>query len=67
MVQAFVYAEFNPDPDRSTRRFRNVVPGSVWMVAVSEPFPLIINPKTGFTPPFKYAWEGEGWIEYKRP
>ncbi len=66
IVQAFVYAEFNPDPHRSTRRFRKLVAGSFWMVAVSELFPLIIHEEC-FTPPFVYAWEGEDRIEYQRP
>jgi hypothetical protein len=62
-VQVVFIAEFNPILDQCTGRFKDIVDGSFLMVAVSEPFPLQID-ANGFTPPFGFTWEGEGWIEF---
>ncbi len=59
-------AEFNPIPSQCTGRFKNIVDGSFLMLAETKPFVLTVDPVTGFTPPFDYAWEGLGWLEYKR-
>ena len=59
-------AEFNPVPEECTGRFKKVVDGSLLMLAVSEPFPLEIDPETGFSPPFDYSWEGKGWLEFEQ-
>jgi len=56
-------AEFNPIPAKCTGRFADVVDGSFIMIAMTDAFPLQIN-GDGFTPPFDYTWEGEGWIEF---
>jgi hypothetical protein len=58
-------AEFNPVPSNCTGNFKNVVGGSLVMVAVTEPFPLSID-ADGFTPPFNYAWKGEGSLQFQR-
>jgi hypothetical protein len=64
IVVVFI-AEFNPIPAECTGRFRDVVDGSFLMVAETDPFPLQID-EDGFTPPFDYTWEGDGWIEFQR-
>jgi hypothetical protein len=56
-------AEFNPIPELCTGRFKNVIDGSFIMVAVTQPFALQLD-ENGFSPPFNYTWEGEGWIEF---
>src|SRR5262245_4438018 len=58
-------AEFNPIPAECTGRFKGVVDGSFTMLAMTEPFPLVIDDE-GRTPPFAYSWDGEGWIEFKK-
>jgi hypothetical protein len=58
-------AEFNPVKGQCTGRLRNVVDGSFVMIAVSEPFELSLDAE-GFTPPFRYTWEGSGWLEFER-
>jgi hypothetical protein len=58
-------AEFNPIPSECTGRFKTVVDGSFLMTAASDPFELSID-ANGFTPPYRYRWEGSGWLEYKR-
>jgi hypothetical protein len=64
IVVVFI-AEFNPIPSECTGRFRDVVDGSFLMVAETDPFPLQID-EHGFTPPFDFTWEGDGWIEFDR-
>ncbi len=64
-VIAVFLAEFNPVPAECTGRFQKVVDGSLIMLAMSEPFPLAVN-AAGFSPPFDYSWEGEGWLEFER-
>ena len=59
---AVFVAEFNPVPAKCTGRFAKVIDGSFIMVARSEPF-FILGPSTT---PFKYTWEGKGWIEFKK-
>jgi hypothetical protein len=58
-------AEFNPIPAQCTGRFKDVIAGSFLMVATTEPFELELD-KDGFTPPFDYTWEGQGWIEFRK-
>ena len=58
-------AEFNPVPARCTGKFKNVVAGSLTMLAVTDPFPLTIG-ADGFSPPFDYEWQGDGWLQFKR-
>jgi hypothetical protein len=65
MVRAVFIAEFNPIPELCTGRFRNVVDGSLIMIATTEPFPLQIG-ANGYSPPFNYTWEGEGWLEFAK-
>ena len=62
IVVVFI-AEFNPIPAECTGRFADVIDGSFLMVAMTDAFPLQIN-GDGFTPPFDYTWEGDGWIEF---
>ncbi len=62
VVTVFV-AEFNPVPELCTGRFAKVVDGSFLMIAVSDPFPLEVD-ANGFSPPFDYAWSGDGWLEF---
>ncbi len=64
-VYVVFIAEFNPIPSRSTGRFKDVVDGSFIMIAVTEAFVPVID-EDGYTAPFRYTWEGEGWIEFKR-
>jgi len=56
-------AEFNPIPGASTGRFEDVINGSFIMLAMTEPITLDLD-DDGFTVPFNYTWEGEGWIEF---
>jgi hypothetical protein len=63
MVQAVFLAEFNPVPSLCTGRFKKVVDGSLIMLAVSDPFPLVIDGE-GYSPPFDYEWSGQGWLEF---
>lgn len=65
-VVAVFVAEFNPDTAKCTGKFKDVVDGSFLMIAVTEPFPLVIDPETGFSPPFNYAWTGAGWLEFRK-
>jgi hypothetical protein len=62
-VTVVFVAEFNPIPAECTGKFKDVIAGSFLMVAVTDPAPLEIN-GDGFTPPFDYTWEGDGWIEF---
>jgi hypothetical protein len=64
-VYVVFVAEFNPVPSQCTGRFQNLVGGSFLMTAVSEPFVLTLN-ADGFTPPFDYEWEGDGWLQFQR-
>lgn len=64
-VKAVFIAEFNPIPELCTGRFKDVIDGSFIMVAVTKPFALDVD-ANGFSPPFNYTWEGEGWIEFKK-
>jgi hypothetical protein len=64
-VYAVFIAEFNPILAQCTGRFQDVIDGSFIMVATSEPFTLVLD-EDGFTPPFDYTWEGQGWIEFRR-
>ena len=64
-VTVVFIAEFNPVPELCTGRFANVIDGSLIMVAVTEPFVPQLD-QDGFTPPFNYAWEGDGWLEFKK-
>lgn len=64
LVQVVFLAEFNPDVTNCTGRFSKVVGGSFLMLAVSTPFPLIID-NNGFTPPFDYSWVGTGSLEFR--
>jgi hypothetical protein len=64
-VYVVFIAEFNPIPAQCTGRFKDVIDGSFIMVATTEPFVLELD-EDGFTPPFDYTWEGEGWIEFRR-
>ncbi len=64
LVQVVFLAEFNPDVSKCTGRFAKVVDGSFLMLAVSTPFPLIID-ELGFTPPFDYSWVGTGSLEFR--
>jgi len=57
-------AEFNPVPSKSTGRFRRVADGSLIMLAVTEPFPFLLD-EDGFSPPFDYSWIGKGWIRFR--
>jgi hypothetical protein len=66
MVYVVFVAEFNPIVAQCTGRFQNVIAGSFLMVAMTDPFPLQLN-EQGFTPPFRYSWEGSGWLEFRRP
>jgi hypothetical protein len=63
MVYAVFIAEFNPIPAQCTGRFKGVIAGSFIMVATTEPFALEVD-EDGFTPPFDYTWEGQGWIKF---
>jgi hypothetical protein len=65
MVQAVFLAEFNPIPSLCTGRFANVVDGSLIMLAVSEPFALVLD-EDGYSPPFNYTWQGSGWLEFDK-
>jgi hypothetical protein len=53
-------AEFTPVRSASTGRYKKVVDGSFFMLAVTEPFVL------GARDPVAYTWEGEGWIEFRK-
>jgi hypothetical protein len=64
-VYVVFVAEFNPIPSECTGRFAKVVDGSFIMVAVSEPFDLVLDAE-GFTPKFNYEWDGKGWLKFKR-
>jgi hypothetical protein len=64
-VYAVFLVEFNPIVAQCTGRFRDVIDGSLIMVATSKPFVLELN-ADGFTPPFDYTWEGNGWLEFDR-
>ena len=57
--------EFNPLPSKCTGRFENLIDGSFTMLAVTEPFPLVLD-EFGYSPPFNYSWEGKGWLEFDR-
>ncbi len=63
-VRAVFLAEFNPILSECTGRFKNVVAGSLIMLATSDPFALTIDDE-GFSPPFDYTWEGQGWMEFE--
>jgi hypothetical protein len=65
-VYAVFIAEFNPIVAECTGRFEDVIDGSFIMVATTEAFPLVLD-ADGFTPPFNYTWQGDGWIEFSRP
>jgi hypothetical protein len=65
-VYVVFIAEFNPIPSQCTGRFRDIVDGSLIMIATTEPFDLVLD-EDGFTPPFDYTWEGQGWMEFRRP
>jgi hypothetical protein len=62
-VKAVFLAEFNPIPSMCTGRFKDIVDGSLIMLAVTDPFALVID-EEGFSPPFDYTWEGQGWLEF---
>jgi hypothetical protein len=64
-VTVVFIAEFNPVPELCTGRFADVIDGRLIMVAVTEPFALQVD-EDGFTPPFNYAWQGDGWLEFKK-
>jgi hypothetical protein len=64
-VYVVFVAEFNPIPAECTGRFKDVIDGSFIMVATTEPFPLVLD-QDGFTPPFDYTWQGQGWIEFSK-
>ena len=64
-VYVVFVAEFNPIPSECTGRFKNVVDGSFVMTAVSEPVAPTID-ENGFTPSFRYTWDGSGWLKYRR-
>ena len=61
-VTSVFVAKFNRCPSECTGRFKNVVDGSFLMIAVSEPFDLVLD-ANGFTPPVHYDWDGTGWLE----
>ena len=61
---AVFLAEFNPDCEKSTGRFKRAVDGSLIMLAVSEPFELVLDDQ-GFSPPWDYTWVGKGWLKFK--
>jgi hypothetical protein len=63
-VKAVFLAEFNPIPELCTGRFAKVVDGSLIMLAVSDPFALVVD-EEGYSPPFDYTWEGKGWLEFE--
>jgi hypothetical protein len=63
-VKAVFLAEFNPILDMCTGRFANVVDGSLIMLAESDPFALVVD-EEGYSPPFNYTWEGQGWLEFE--
>lgn len=63
-VFAVFLAEFNPDPEKSTGRFKRAVEGSLIMLAISEPFPFVVDEK-GFSPPWDYTWFGKGWLRFR--
>jgi hypothetical protein len=63
-VYVIFIAEFNPIPSQCTGKFKNVVGGSLVMVAVTEPFPLVID-QEGFTPSFDYGWIGNGSLQFR--
>ena len=63
-VVAVFLAEFNPDPEKSTGRFKRAVDGSLIMLAVSEPFPFVVD-ENGFSPPWDYSWVGKGWLRFE--
>jgi hypothetical protein len=65
-VYGVFIAEFNPIPEECTGHFSDVIDGSFIMVAVTEPFALILD-EDGFTPPANYTWQGQGWIEFGKP
>ena len=58
-------AEFNPIPELCTGKFANVVGGSFTMLAISEPIDLTLD-AFGYTPPFKYTWDGEGTLTFAK-
>ncbi len=62
-VVAVFLAEFNPILSQCTGRFAKVTAGSLIMLAVSEPFPLVLDAE-GYSPPFDYEWAGQGWLEF---
>jgi hypothetical protein len=64
-VKVVYVAEFNPIVEKCTGRFKHVVDGSFLMIAMTDAFPLQID-ADGFTPPFNYTWEGEGWLKFKK-
>lgn len=65
LAQIVFCAEFNPLVTECTGRYRNLVGGSVQMLAMTAPFLLVID-ENGKTPPFEYSWEGSGYLEYAR-
>jgi hypothetical protein len=55
----------SPTRAASTGRFADVTGGSFTMVATTEPF--VLQPDAqGYTVPFAYTWEGEGWLAFGR-
>lgn len=58
-------AEFNPVPGLCTGKFKDVVDGSFLMIAMTEPFTPGVN-AAGFTAPFNYTWEGDGWLKFRK-
>lgn len=58
-------AEFNPIVAECTGRYADLVGGSFFMVAMTEPFELTVD-ANGFTPSFDYSWFGDGYMEYDR-
>jgi len=55
-------AEFNPDPTKSTGRFKGVT-GSWIMIAQSGPFTFVSPTNTS---PFAYSWHGEGTLTFPK-
>jgi hypothetical protein len=58
-------AEFNPIVDQCTGRYENLIGGSFIVLAMTEPFELVIDENFN-TPPFDYSWEGTGYLDYDR-
>lgn len=59
LVEAYWIAEFVPQPEKSTGRFKGVT-GSWIMYAQSEPFFL------GSNDPVSFSWEGEGRLTFPK-